>query len=80
MKFSLGWLKDHLKTNATLDEISEALIDLGLEVESISQPSDRLSQFKVGEILSCEKHPDADKLKVCSVSTSEGKKQIFSPI
>ena len=77
MKFSLGWLKDHLKTNATLDEISEALVDLGPEVESISQPSDRLSQFKVGEILSCEKHPDADKLKVCIVSTSEGKKQII---
>ena len=77
MKFSIGWLKDHLETNASVDEIAEALTDLGLEVESISDPSETLKHFKVGEILSAEKHPQADKLKICLVATAEGDKQII---
>ncbi len=77
MKFSIGWLKDHLETSANIDEIVDSLTDLGLEVESIVNPSERLKHFKVGEILSAEKHPQADKLKVCIVATSEGDKQII---
>ena len=77
MKFSLGWLKDHLETNASVGEIADALTDLGLEVESISDPSETLKHFKVGEILSAEKHPQADKLKICLVATSEGDRQII---
>ena len=50
MKFSIGWLKDHLETNASVGEIADALTDLGLEVESISDPSETLKHFKVGEI------------------------------
>src|SRR6056297_1518935 len=77
MKFTLSWLKDHLETEASLAEIAEALTDLGLEVEEISNPAERLSDFTIGKVVSAEKHPDADKLKVCQVETDEGVKQII---
>ncbi|MCW1918589.1 phenylalanine--tRNA ligase subunit beta [Rhodobacter sp. KR11] len=76
MKFTLSWLKDHLDTSATLDEISEALTDLGLEVEEIANPLAKISAFTLAKILEAEKHPDADKLRVCKVETLEGVKQI----
>ena len=77
MKFTLSWLRDHLETNATLDDILEALTDLGLEVEEVSDPAAILGSFTVGEVLSAEKHPDADRLKVCQVATSTGPQQII---
>ncbi|MDA7430534.1 phenylalanine--tRNA ligase subunit beta [Primorskyibacter aestuariivivens] len=77
MKFTLSWLKDHLDTQATLDEIVYALTDLGLEVEEVSNPAERLSDFTIGKVLQAEKHPDADKLKVCKVATDEGELQII---
>ena len=72
MKFTLSWLKDHLDTTATVDEIADALTDLGLEVEEISNPADRLADFTLGKFIHAEKHPDADKLRVCRVETDEG--------
>jgi phenylalanyl-tRNA synthetase beta chain len=69
MKFTLGWLKDHLDTNATLDEIAVALTSLGLEVESIEDRAAIYAPFKVVTVLSAEKHPDADRLRVCQVDT-----------
>ena len=45
MKFTLSWLKDHLDTDASVDEIAEALTDLGLEVEEITNPADRLNRI-----------------------------------
>ncbi|MRU15430.1 phenylalanine--tRNA ligase subunit beta [Roseovarius sp. A21] len=77
MKFTLSWLKDHLETKASVAEIAEALTDLGLEVEEISNPAERLSDFTIGKVVSAEKHPDADKLKVCQVETDEGQTQII---
>ena len=77
MKFTLSWLKDHLDTTASVDEIAEALTDLGLEVEEISNPAERLRDFTIGKVLSAEKHPDADRLRVCQVATDEGTKQII---
>ena len=77
MKFTLSWLKDHLDTTATLDEIAEALTDLGLEVEEISNPADALKDFTLGYVNHAEKHPDADKLRVCKVDTDEGEMQII---
>jgi phenylalanyl-tRNA synthetase beta chain len=77
MKFTLSWLKDHLDTDASVDEISEALTDLGLEVEEISNPADRLKDFTLGYVKHAEKHPDADKLRVCKVDTDEGEMQII---
>ncbi len=76
MKFTLSWLKDHLDTTATVAEITEALTDLGLEVEGVVNPADRLGDFTIGQVLHAEKHPDADKLRVCRVLTDEGEKQI----
>ncbi len=76
MKFTLAWLKDHLETSASLDEITFALTDLGLEVESVTNPAERLSAFTVGEILEALPHPDADKLRVCRVMTADGETQI----
>lgn len=77
MKFTLSWLKDHLDTSATLDEITDALTDLGLEVEGVSDPAARLRDFSIGHVLSAEKHPDADKLQVCQVATGDGPLQII---
>jgi phenylalanyl-tRNA synthetase beta chain len=76
MKFTLSWLKKHLETSATVDEIAEALTDLGLEVEGIENPAERLRPFTIAKVKSVVQHPDADRLRVCVVETDEGEKQI----
>jgi phenylalanyl-tRNA synthetase beta chain len=76
MKFTLSWLKDHLDTSAPLDVLTEALTDLGLEVEEVVNPAAKLATFTLAKIVHAEKHPDADKLRVCRVLTDEGEKQI----
>ena len=77
MKFTLSWLKDHLETTASVDEIAETLTDLGLEVEEILNPAARLSEFTIGKVTHAEQHPDADRLRVCQVLTDEGTLQII---
>ena len=77
MKFTLSWLKTHLDTNASVDEIAETLTDLGLEVEDVTNPGDRLKDFTIGKVLHAEQHPDADRLRVCKVATDEGELQII---
>ena len=77
MKFTLSWLKDHLDTTASVAEISEALTDLGLEVEGIENPAERLADFTIGKVIHAEQHPDADRLRVCRVLTDEGELQII---
>jgi len=72
MKFTLSWLKDHLDTDATLDQIVEALNLIGLEVEALDDKS-QFAPFKIAKVLTAEKHPDADKLRVLSVDTGDGK-------
>ncbi|HTS91183.1 MAG TPA: phenylalanine--tRNA ligase subunit beta [Stellaceae bacterium] len=74
MKLTLGWLKTHLNTGAGLDEIVPALVMLGLEVESIEDRAGELGAFTVARVVSAERHPDADRLKVCIVDT--GKEQV----
>ena len=69
MKFTLSWLKDHLETDATLDALCEKLTAIGLEVEGVEDHASALSPFKVAQIITAEKHPDADRLKVCTVNT-----------
>ena len=76
MKFTLSWLKEHLETTATLDEIEFALSDLGLEVEGIENPAEGLKTFTLAKVKHAEQHPDADRLRVCTVETDEGDKQI----
>ena len=77
MKFTLSWLKEHLETDASLDDILYALTDLGLEVEGVENPLDSLDAFTIGYVKHAEKHPDADKLNVCTVQTDEGDLQII---
>ncbi|WP_031550145.1 phenylalanine--tRNA ligase subunit beta [Parvularcula oceani] len=76
MKFSLSWLKDHLRTDASLAEITDAMVRVGLEVEEVTDPAAALSPVTVGYVRSAEKHPDADKLQVCTVETRDGDQQI----
>ena len=77
MKLTLSWLKDHLDTDASAAEIAEALTDLGLEVEGVSDPAAKLSGFRLGHVEAAERHPDADRLSVCQVRTAEGLRQII---
>ena len=67
MKFPLSLLKRFLETDKSLDEIAAKLTAIGLEIESIEDKAAALSAFEVAEILEAEKHPQADKLMVCSV-------------
>ena len=67
MKFTLSWLKDHLETEASIGEIAEALTDLGLEVEAIEDPAERLGAFTICRVIEAVQHPNADKLKLCRV-------------
>ncbi|HVI92067.1 MAG TPA: phenylalanine--tRNA ligase subunit beta, partial [Dongiaceae bacterium] len=76
MKFTLSWLKEHLDTSADLDTIARKLTALGLEVEGISDRTKELAPFTVAYVVSAEKHPNADKLRVCMVDTGKGIVQV----
>lgn len=76
MKFSLEWLKQHLDTNASAQEIAEKLTAIGLEVEEVSNPGEALAQFRVAKVLTAEKHPQADKLQVLTVDAGDGPIQV----
>ena len=72
MKFTLSWLKDHLETEATLDQIVERLTSIGLEVESVDDKSS-LKPFVIARVLTAVQHPDADRLRVLTVDTGDGR-------
>jgi len=72
MKFILSWLKEHLETEATLDEIVATLTRIGLEVEGVENAADRLAPFVVAEVLTASPHPQADKLQVLTVDAGTG--------
>lgn len=72
MKFSLTWLKQYLDTEADAAAISAKLNAIGIEVEGIEDPADRLAGFRVARVLTAKPHPDADKLQVLTVDTGEG--------
>ena len=76
MKFTLSWLKEHLETTATVDQIAEALTDLGLEVKEIVNPGEKLRSFTIGKVVSAVQHPDAERLRVCQVDLPGGVTQI----
>jgi phenylalanyl-tRNA synthetase beta chain len=72
MKFTLSWLKEHLDTDEPLDAIVDKLTMIGLEVERVEDKAKALAPFKVASVISAEKHPNADKLRVCMVDTGTG--------
>ena len=67
MKFTIDWLKDHLETKFNDSKIIDRLTNIGLEVESFNSQTSELDQFLIAKIVSSEKHPNADRLKVCEV-------------
>ena len=75
MKFSLGWLKQFLDTEAGADAISAKLNAIGIEVEGIENPAERLAGFSIARVLTASPHPDADKLQVLTVETGSGEPQ-----
>jgi phenylalanyl-tRNA synthetase beta chain len=76
VKFTLSWLKDHLDTTASLDEIVAGLIGIGLEVEDVSDASKQLAAFRVGYVQEAVQHPNADRLRLCKVETDQGLIQV----
>jgi phenylalanyl-tRNA synthetase beta chain len=72
MKVTSSWLKDHLKTSANLEKIVSTLNNIGLEVENVGS-ADKNNFFLVAKIIKAEKHPNADKLKLCDVDIGSGK-------
>jgi phenylalanyl-tRNA synthetase beta chain len=76
MKFTLFWLKQHLETTVSLQEICDKLTALGLEVESVQDRGKALAPFIVAHVLTAEKHPQADRLKVTTVDTGKEKLQV----
>ncbi len=73
MKITYDWLRDHLKTKFNENQLIEKLTDIGLEVESVGPLSNELDSFVIAKIIKTEKHPDADRLKVCDVDIGYGK-------
>src|SRR5271169_784871 len=94
MKFTLSWLKDHLETTASLNEIVETLTRIGLEVENVENPAAKYVGFVVARVIEAKRHPNADRLSVCVVDAGgapaevvcgapnarTGMKSVFSPV
>ena len=94
MKFSLSWLKDHLDTQADLKTVADTLTRIGLEVEHIHDPAAALAGFVVASVIEAKPHPNADRLRVCTVDAGgapvqvvcgapnarTGMKAVFSPV
>ena len=72
MKFTFSWLKDHLDTTASAQDIGAALTRIGLEVESIDDPASTLAPYIIAHVISAEQHPNADRLRVCMVDVGNG--------
>jgi len=73
MKFTLSWLKEHLETTASLDDIVTKLTMIGLEVENVEDPGKTLAPYVIARVISAVQHPNADRLRVCMVDTGDGK-------
>lgn len=94
MKFSISWLKEHLDTVASVDEIAKTLTKIGLEVEEVINPAENLKGFIVAEVKECEMHPDSDHLHLLKVfdgkqdlqvvcgapNVKKGMKGVFAPV
>ena len=78
MKFTINWLKEHLDTKYNDEKIIDKLTNIGLEVESFESQSSEQDEFIVAKILNAEKHPNADRLRVCNVDI--GKKEIVKVV
>lgn len=75
MKFSLEWLKEYLDTEASASAIAAKLNAIGIEVEDLQDPAEKLAGFRIAKVLTAKPHPDADKLQVLTVDNGEGEPQ-----
>jgi phenylalanyl-tRNA synthetase beta chain len=76
MKFSLSWLKEHLDTDADIDAVADCLNRIGLEVEGIENPANKLAAFRIAKVLTAAPHPQADKLQVLTVDAGGSSLQV----
>ena len=76
MKFTLSWLKEHLDTTASVEQVVDAMTMAGLEVEHVENPAAKLAKFTVAKVVEAHQHPNADRLRVCQVDTVDGRKEI----
>lgn len=76
MKFTWGWLKDHLETDADMGAVVDALSMLGLEVENVEDKRDALAPFTIARIVEAKPHPNADNLRLCRVDTGKGEVEV----
>jgi phenylalanyl-tRNA synthetase beta chain len=72
MKFSLSWLKSHLQTDASLQEITDTLTNIGLELEGVEDRGQALAAFRIAHVVEAVQHPNADRLRACKVDTGAG--------
>jgi phenylalanyl-tRNA synthetase beta chain len=72
MKFTVSWLKDHLDTDGSAEELADALTHLGLELEELSSPAEKLRPFVIADVVEARQHPNADRLRVCLVDAGSG--------
>ena len=72
MKFTLAWLKEHLDTNASLDEVTARLTSIGLEVEGVENRAALLAPFRTAYVVEARRHPESDHLNICRVDTGNG--------
>jgi phenylalanyl-tRNA synthetase beta chain len=73
MKLTFGWLKEHLATDRSLDELASKLTNIGLEVERIEDKAKLFAPFVVARVIEAKPHPNADRLRVCMVDAGDGK-------
>ena len=71
MKITFDWLKDHLITKLNEEQLLEKLTNIGLEVEAVQNLSIDLEKFKIAKIINTQRHPNADRLKLCDVNVGE---------
>src|ERR1700712_4901576 len=72
MKFTLSWLKSHLLSEAPLNQITDTLTQIGLELEGVENRGAPLAPFRIAHVIEAVQHPNADRLRVCKVDTGEG--------
>ena len=72
MKLTFGWLKEHLATDRSLEEVADKLTNIGLEVERIEDKAKLFAPFVVARVIEAKPHPNADRLRVCMVDAGDG--------
>src|SRR5437870_12006905 len=76
MKVTLNWLKQYVDVDCPPEELAERLTMLGIEVEGVQKLGGEVEGVVVAQVLTCDKHPNADKLSLCRVNDGKGERQI----